>query len=350
MFFVPWGWHIKNNVIIDWLQIPMVFVNQWRLPILFMISGMGTAFALSFRTGSQFIKERNARLGIPLIFGVLVIVPPQVYLERLSKGAFDGSYLDFYLSGAVFDGIYPSGNFSWHHLWFLPYLLVFSLMLAPVFLKMRNNPKSGFLEGWRNRLKKYPASLFLLIIPLYLYEAFLEPFFSITHNLVWDWFNFVSSMTLFFYGFFLISVKEEFWEAIDRLKRPSLFIGVICFTLLLTRWLVVEDTIVVHFIEAGLKVLNLWAWIITFFGYAALYLNKSSRSLSYCNQAVYPFYILHQTITVITGYYLMNLEWSFVLKFFLLVIGTFGVSWMIYEGLVKRLSFLGSLFGLKVLK
>lgn len=125
MFFVPWGWHVKNNVIYDWLRWPMLFLNQWRLPILFVISGMGTYYALGKRSMGTFMWERFLRLGIPLAAGMILIVPPQVYFERLADGAFSGSYLKFYTT-AAFDGVYPEGNVSWHHLWFLPYLLVFS--------------------------------------------------------------------------------------------------------------------------------------------------------------------------------------------------------------------------------
>jgi hypothetical protein len=96
MFFVPWGWHIKNNEIVDWLQWPMLFVNQWRLPILFVVSGMGTAFAFSSRSSSEYIKERLTRLLIPLIVGILVVVPPQVYIERLTQGKAEGSFFAFY--------------------------------------------------------------------------------------------------------------------------------------------------------------------------------------------------------------------------------------------------------------
>lgn len=346
MFFVPWGWHIKNNVIYSELRWPMLFVNQWRLPILFVISGMGTAFALSRRTIGQFIKERNARLGIPLVFGMLVIVPPQVYIERLADGDFVGSYLSYWTTVA-FDGIYPLGNLSWHHLWFLPYLLIFSLILAPVFILIRNSPQSGFLTGLRNTLEKKPLALFLFIIPLFLYESLLEPFFNVTHDLVSDWFNFVSSLTLFFYGFLLISVKKAFWRAIDRIKKYTLGIGISTFTGLLIIWLFFKDSTIIHFIEAFLKVTNLWSWILTIFGYAAIYLNKESKLLQYCNRAVYPFYILHQTVMIIIGYFIMDLEWSFLPKFLLMVVGTFGISWLLYEFLIRRVFFLRPLFGLK---
>ncbi|MGL4292562.1 MAG: acyltransferase family protein, partial [Bacteroidales bacterium] len=133
MFFCPWSFHFKNNEVVEWLVYPMLFLNQWRLPLLFVISGMGTAFALRIRSMTDFVKERNKRLLIPFLFGMLFIVPPQVYFERIVKSQFSGSYFG-YLSESAFTGAYPDGNISWHHLWFILYLLLFSVILAPLFI------------------------------------------------------------------------------------------------------------------------------------------------------------------------------------------------------------------------
>ncbi len=348
MFFVPWGFHIKNNVIYDWLMYPMLFVNQWRLPILFVISGMGTYYALNKRTGEQFAWERIIRLYIPLTIGMLLVVPPQVYIERLVNKQFQGSYFDFW-PAIAFNGIYPEGNFSWHHLWFLPYLLIFSLILIPVFLYLKKHPNNTFTQWIRKQATK-PFGLFWLIIPLYLCEAFLEPYFNVTHALIDDWFNFISSMILFFYGFMLISVKEEFWKTVEENRRRYLVFGLIGFTILMTMIFGFEDSTIRHFTEAFVKVFNLWAWILVFFGYAAKYLNKPSKTLSYANESVYPFYILHQTIMLIIGYYLMDLEWGFVPKFTIMILGTFLGSWVIYEFGIRRWKLIRPLFGLKLKK
>ena len=347
MFFVPWGWHIKNNEIYDWLRYPMIFLNQWRLPILFVISGMGTAYALSFRTASQFIKERFLRLFIPLAFGMLMIVPPQVYVERLVDGVFQGTYSGWLVSGAFLQGVYPEGNFSWHHLWFLPYLLVFSILLTPVFVRLRSHPSGKMLSWLRESISTRPYFLFVFVVPLYFYEALLEPFFEVTHNLVWDWFNFTSSLTLFFYGFLMIAIGDVFWQAVDRIRNYALLTGVISFTSLLLIWLTLEDSTLVHFVEALIKVTNLWAWILAILGLGARFLNHQSRQLTYANQAVYPFYILHQTITIIIGYYLMDLDWSLALKATIMLLGTFGGAWVIYEFLIRRWRWVRPLFGLK---
>jgi Acyltransferase family. len=177
MFFVPWDWELKNNELVDWLKWPMLFVNRWRLPILFIISGMGTRFALSRRTAREFAKERVTRLLIPFIAGTLIMVAPQIYLKRLAEGQQYASFVDFYPD--FFKGAYPEGNFSWGHLWFLLYLLLMSLVSIPLFLYLRkeNNRVVHFFGKW---LKRSPFYLYILIIPSFLAIMFLEPLFPLT--------------------------------------------------------------------------------------------------------------------------------------------------------------------------
>ncbi len=346
MFFVPWGWHIKNPVTYEWLVYPMLFVNQWRLPILFVISGMGTYYALNKRSGGQFVRERLKRLLIPLAAGMFLIVPPQVYTERLVNGQFLGSYLDFWPAHA-FVGVYPDGNLSWHHLWFLPYLLLFSIVATPAFLYLRRSP-DNIVSQWIKKQVKSPLGLYWAIVPLYLAESFLEPLFPVTHALVGDWFTLVNFLILFLYGFLLISVKEVFWDTVEKKRRLFLLWGILGFSLWMGLIFSFEDSTWVHYTEAGLKVFNFWSWILVLFGYAAHYLNKPSRVLGYANEAVYPFYILHQTVTILIGYVLLQLDLGFFPAFTIMVLGTFGASWILYEYFIRRWTWLRPLFGLKI--
>jgi len=306
---------------------------------------MGTYYAFAKRTGRQFAWERIKRLFLPLVFGMLVIVPPQVYIEHLTNDRVTENYFDYWPSQA-FIGVYPEGNLSWHHLWFLPYLLLFSLSLLPVFSYLKKHPESIFLKRIRLSLKN-PWGLFLFLPPLYLCEALLEPFFPITHAFIGDWFIIISSSFLFFFGFILIAVKDVFWPTVARYRRKFLACALIGFTIWLAIVVLLEDSTLVHFTEAFVKVFNLWSWILTFFGYAAVYLNTSNKFLTYANEAVYPFYIMHQTITIIIGYYLMDLDWGFSAKASLMVFGTFGGTWIFYELGIRRWNWIRPFFGLK---
>jgi hypothetical protein len=345
MFFVPWGWHIKNAVIYDKLIFPMQFVNQWRIPLLFIISGTGTYYALSKRNGKQFTGERLKRLLLPLIIGILIVVPPQVYLERLNDGQFTGSYFEFYPAHA-FTGVYPEGNFSWHHLWFLPYLLLFSLVFAPAFLYLRKHPATAFLRFLGKAvIRKF--GLFVFILPLFVWELLLAPYYPSTHALFGDWYNLCHYATLFFSGFLLVSLKDAFWETVKKDRLLYLFTGLTAFSLLLLLWYRVDTFPGKDVLQAFVKVCNLWSWCLAAMGYAATCLNKESKGLKYANEAVYPFYILHQTVLVALGFYLKNLDWGFFPKFTAMAIGTFGISWLIYEFGIRRYRFIRPLFGLK---
>ena len=110
MIFNSWGWHVKSDERITFLEPIMAWLHLWRMPLLFLVSGVGTFYALGHRTSRQYLKERFKRIFIPFMVGVFTLVPVQVYIEKIDSY---NSLGNFYLH--MFDGIYPTGNFSWHH-------------------------------------------------------------------------------------------------------------------------------------------------------------------------------------------------------------------------------------------
>lgn len=345
MFFVPWSWHIKNNILYEWLEYPMLFLNRWRMPLLFIISGMGTAYSLGKRKPIVFSKERLSRLLLPLVFGMLVIIPPQIYIERIAHLEFTGSYFDFWPSHA-FEGKYPKGNLSWHHLWFLPYILIYSLALLPLFLLLRRNENTWIIR-FAHKLSESKFGIYGFILPLLLMEWLLDPFFPITHGLFDDWFNFCYNLVLFLYGFLLIAIHQSFYKMVIQHYKRNLLIGIITFSIFLFIVQTYEDGVYRHFIEAVFNQLFMWSWILGLFGIASKYLNRKSTIITYCNRAVYPFYILHQTIIIILAYWLMDCKWNLITKFSLLVVGTFTSCWLLYEFIIKRVKLLRIVMGVK---
>jgi len=340
MFFVPWDWELKNNEIVEWLEWPMIFVNRWRLSILFVISGMGTRFALSHRSAKQFAGERFKRLFLPLLAGTLLVVAPQIYLVRVSGGMEYSSYIDFYPD--FFNGIYPEGNFSWGQLWFLPYLLIMSLISIPFFLYLRRQ-NNAIIMALKNLVKKSPIALYVFIVPLFFAEVYLEPYFPITHALVGDWYALVHYFICFLSGFLLISIGSEFWVAVKKIKNIAIIVGLISFPIMLWMW---DNYLSIFWIPLFAS-LNRWSWILAILGYSATYLNKESSIVNYRNRAVYPFYILHQTLILIIGFFLMDLPMHYLWKLMIMIVGTFGGCCVLYEFILKRIKILQPLFGIK---
>lgn len=336
-FFVSWEYHLKNNVICPEFQPPMLFVNQWRLPLLFVISGLGTCFSISKRRAGGFVLERARRLLVPLVFGMLVIVPPQVYFERLLQGVSYHSYMDFY-PVAIFNGSYPEGNFSWHHLWFLPYLFLFSLILLVV--KKGIDPLAGWVE--KKELVSYGWFVLLLVtIPTYLCEYFLRPYFPVTHALTNDWFTFCNYLWLFVCGYFFARSMKVCWPMFSHMKYVTFILGIITFLC----WYVPVTNY--YPVRAFIRAFNMWCWIFSLMGFAIAFFYQPRKWIGYANEAVYPFYILHQTILIAIGYYIGGLHWPVMGKFLIMVLGTYIGCWILYEGLIRRVNLLRFLFGMK---
>lgn len=326
MFFNPWDWHLKNNITYYWLTYPMHFISQWRLPILFVISGIGVFYTMKRIDVFQFVKQRTSRLLLPLIIGIVIIIPPQIYFERLSQGLHYSSYLDFIMNSA-FRGIYPNGNFSWHHLWFLPYLLFFSVIFAPLFFWLQNK---------RTHLKSIIVIIGILLL---LSDYLLRARFPSTHAFWGDWYNISTYGILFLSGFIVALNFDTIFEFCKNNRHKLLTLSIIIYAF---HFISSELQIINSFI----KVCNMIFWILTIFGFSTIYLNRDNRFLKYANNAVYPFYILHQTITVAIGYYIMNLNISSLFKLIILTIGTLGLCVLLYE-ILRRSKLVSPLLGIK---
>src|SRR5215470_6493498 len=137
MMFNTWDFHIKAPDLLPVIEAPMAVLHLIRMPLLMVISGIGTAIALERRSIGRFAIDRLKRLWIPLTFGIFVIVPPQIYIERVVNDGYAGSYFDWYPSVLQFKPYPAGGSFSWHHLWFVAYLLVYCLLALPVFAWLR---------------------------------------------------------------------------------------------------------------------------------------------------------------------------------------------------------------------
>ena len=347
LFFVSWAdlvqWDMpmKNNVQLSFLSWPMLFIRQWRLPILFLVSGIGTFYSLSSKSGGQYLKDRFIRLFIPLLTGIFIVVPPQVYLERLIQGTVNTSYMEYYPS--TFTGIYPDGNFSWSHLWFLPYLLIMSVLALPIFLYIRNKGARLF-TSLKRLIEKSPLLLYLFVVPLIGIEISLESRYPLTMALKDDWYAFSYYFVCFMAGYTLANLGKSLWNAFIIIRYYALATGIVASILVLWMLSIGESPLWLHFI----KPVNVWSWILSIFGFSAKYLNKGSSLLAYRNTAVYSFYILHYTIIVILGFLLMNHPMHVAFKMIIMLTGTYGLSWILYEYLIRRSQILRPLFGLKI--
>lgn len=336
MIFVGWGWHIVNSQTIPSLQWPMDIAHRLRMPLLFVIAGAGMWFALQRRSAGLFLRERTQKLLLPFIIGMFLVVPPQIYCERLLHGQWNGDYLSFYATRVLQFHPYPTGDFGWHHLWFIVYLYVYVLLLLPAML-------------WWKRVRPHVAPgmwLFLLGLPLGINEALLKPMFPESHNLVSDWYIFNHYLLLTAYGYLMASVPG-LWKWLSEFRRWSLFAGCAAFFLLMTLF---NTGVIQHGSMAdgiGANIFT-WLWVMVFLGYGYRYLAFANPLLVWAREASYPVYIMHQTVIVVIGYHVIQYSWTPWTKYFVILALSMSACFVLYEGCVRRFAVLRLAFGMKV--
>ena len=347
MIFNSWEWHVKNDVIFgnkSVLWYTMVFLGRWRMPLLILISGAGTYFALGKRTSWQYLRERFKRLFVPLVFGILILVPVQVYIE---KSAQYESLISFYPH--MFEGFYPTGNFSWHHLWFIAYLFLIALIISPFLNFFRSGQFDLFVGRVENIVsKKMGANIFL--IPLVLSQLKLRQYFpDNTHDLIHDWAAISYYLIFFLSGYILLSNKKMV-ESIRKQKHLFLVESVIATLILLTIPYMVGPEKASNLIWDISEAFVAWSCSVTAIGLAKQYLNFNANFRKLANEAIYPFYLLHQPIIVVVAYYTVQWDIIIIWKVLFITATSFSLTVAIYWFLIRPFNILRIVFGLKTIK
>jgi hypothetical protein len=350
MAWSGWHWHLNSTEDITWLREAMRFVNRWRMPLIFLVSGGAIVLALGLRSPGAFAVDRLRRLLLPLAFGMIVLVPPQVYAERHYTGQFAGSFLQWLPE--AFRGTYPAGNLSWHHLWFIAYVLVLTFVLLPCFLWARTASGEEAQAVAARTMGRFGLH-WLMALPLGASILWLAPLSKNPNGLIGDWHGLVYNGVLLLYGGFIFGTSDML-ALLNRQRWLSLGVGIASYATLYVSFfdgavgaLVLPPDRPAY---AVLSAVNTLAWLFTAIGFANRYLTMRPRFLGYASEAVYPFYMIHQTVTVIAVYWLLTYEVPPAAGFVIAVLATFGVTWAIYAWLVQPIAFLRPLFGLKAIR
>lgn len=348
MPFVRFGWEIKNVEHSIFLDRLIIWLHQWRLPLLFFISGVSVSFSLRKRSVLLFFGERTVRLFIPLLSAMFFVIPLQVYFERLQTGQISESYLSFYPTVWALTP-YPEGTLTWSHLWFVVYLFVFTILLLPVFAAF----KLKAFRQWKQSINPYftrPLVNLSLAIPFIVYYFLWYIRWPIQASLLDDWFLFNSSITFYFIGYFLADLPA-FWSTCEIYRKHFLVVSVVCLVILFWRYYwpvkLPEQQDSSLYVYGFFNALHIWSIILTIVGFARRYLNFSNSALTYLSPAVYPFYILHQTIIVVAGYYVVQWRSPIWLKLAVLVLMCFVSLFIIYHFLIRPFVLTRILYGLK---
>lgn len=343
--FNPWDeWHITNGARSRLAGEVTALVAPWLMPLVMLLSGVGAWYSLRTRSNGAYLRERTARLLLPLTIGTIVLVSPQVYLERVWQGRFAGSYWEFL--PRFFHGIYPRGNFSWHHLWFLAHLLAYSFITLPLFRALQR-PRGRRLMQHAARLCTRPGGMLVLAFPLILERNVLWGLFPERHMLGSDWSNHALLFVAYIYGFVLAG-SPWLGRAIDLQWRGALITGALgTVALMVGLWTdIVPDRIppqyhAVYLAFWMLYAICAWAWMVAMLGVGRAWLARETALTRYGRDAALGMYLIHQPIIVAIAFLTVPLAIGVGAKF-ALVFGLSAAATLIvlemfrHDGILRR--------------
>ncbi len=360
-FFDTGFWHVKNPVTYPAVDTFMAFIGSWLMPLIFIVSGASLFFALGkaattggsdVRKGNPalgFIADKAQRLGVPLVVGIFTHVMYQVYLEKITHQEFSGTFWQFI--PVYFKGWYGlGGNFAWMglHLWYLLMLLLFTLALYPLFLLLRGPARRG-LDAL-TRFLALPGAMYLLAVPTMLTVALVDQQ-SLLGRRDWGGWSILAHLWFFLSGFVIVSSKS-LQARIQQHRWISTVLGVTCLGCLIafyvSRGEPVQGTSDWQ-VFWGLMGLLSWSWILAWLGHSMTHLNYTKPILRYANEAVLPFYVLHQSVILTVGHVVVRWPIPDLAKFMIIAVSSFAIIMGLYEFLIRRVNVPRFLFGMRAL-
>jgi glucans biosynthesis protein C len=368
-------YHIRNADLSFVMLVFCSFVSLWHMPLFFVLAGWSIFASQQNRTVQKFLKERISRLFIPLLTSCIIFAPLIKYVEL--KSGIDLNHARLLVSAELqesFKSVIPSGlpvmppfresffeflptfftqldRFTWSHLWFLAYLLTFTLLYLPLFLKSiesRDSQTVSYLESTTESTTEPPRQIsaiwaYMPLVPLIIIQLTLRERFVGIYNLYNDWANFAYYSTFLITGF-LLARYPRFEQAVDREWKRALAIAIASTLLLLLSVLGIVTSPPVIMVSVGIAA---WCFIVFLLGIARSYLTTATPTLGYLSRSAFPVYVLHQPAIVLIGYWLIQLPMGVMPKFLLLLFVALSTTLAIYHLIVRPIPILCFLLGVK---
>jgi glucan biosynthesis protein C len=352
-------YHVRNADLSMAMLVVTGFIGLWHMPLFFVLAGWSIVGSLRARGDVGFVRERMRRLGVPLLVGCVFLMPPIKYLELASgldlnhRGLFVRSDLQ-----AGFRQVIPNGlpemapfhetfleflptfytqldRFTWAHLWFVAYLLTFTLLYRPSIRRIVAGRElvQPLARGW----------IYAPIVPLALVQLVLRPHWPGIQNLYDDWAN------VAYYSIFLLAgVALARHRALDAAVVAERWraLGIALAAMLVLLLAVVGVVSEPRLLLAGSAVAA-WCCVVAVLGFARRAPLPDGPVLAYLAESALPVYVLHQLAIVGIGWWVVQLPLGVAAKFGLLAVASLVATLAVYHALVRPLAPLRFALGMR---
>lgn len=347
-------WHVKNAEQSGVVTV-LLALMAWGLPLFFLLAGAGSALALRWRTPAQYAWERVLRLAVPLVVAYLLLSPVQSFIQETHYGRYRGSLpasipLFFRAEWASLRGGPELPLIvAWAgHLWFLIFLLWFSLLGLPLLVLLRR-PVGRRLGAWLAQRTRRRGAILLWAIPLALVQTAVPAPGGIDHG----WGQFVVFFNVFIAGALLMAdqrlvdaVRRDLFPALCLAAAATGALGITVATGAVDQW---SDGPAYSWASAVVyAVMTVWAW-----AWIMLALSLGLRAASFqrplppaVGRAAMPFFLVHQPVILAVAFLVVQWQAAIAVELLAVLSASLVISAALAVGL-SRLRYVSALFGVK---
>lgn len=298
LVFAGANWLISAPDSLPLLQIYTKYINLFRMPLFLFISGYFAAYSVKKYNLRDFTINRLSRLGIPLISTMITFN----IIEKLYVYQFQDKDLSSILTVMI-----PwSTRFQMlSHLWFLYYVLVFSLLLYIGVLLIKKYSSVSLVKKFASfkigRLGNCADAVFLagsmglfgVCGVLHVISGFHHELFSLL--------TFGANLPFFLLGVLTFAN----WEYLESkfLKLSGARFIVVGLLLIVSYFIAEKISGVIPNSNTLFNMLPRYFSLILVLGLLYRFLNRSNRVLKYMSESSYSVYLLHHPVIVVVSYY-----------------------------------------------
>jgi glucan biosynthesis protein C len=324
------------------------FCFPWGIPMMFLLSGADSWFALRSRSALAFLQARFLRLVLPLAAGIVLLSPLQWYLTTVGAQRSLPGLLQSYPT--YLRGIRLSWTPEWlgrygYHLWFLGYLFAITLIVLPV-LELLRRPASRRAIAAAAELCRRPWALYVFGLPLVLSQVALRTRFPAYQ----DWADIATYVFVFLAGYILAS-ERQFEAAIRGGIKLELAAGVVSTAgigvLLLLANVRPANQELRDLVFSFLWGVMVWSWLLAVLTLGMRWMDFGNRITAYMAESILPVYVISHPAVVFAASVVIPLPLGVWPKFLLVAGSALAATLLVYELLVRRWWPMRFVFGLR---
>ncbi|WP_404341704.1 acyltransferase family protein [Pseudoalteromonas mariniglutinosa] len=340
-----WGFHFKSQYLSSNIENAMLLLSPWRMGLIWFISGVALRFIVARFSLSMFLITRSVKILLPLLVGIWFIVPIQLYAQMSQEVGLAMSFWQFYqqffdLTNPLFNhyqaGIWPHVDVN--HLWYLRSLWQFTLLLV-LFIPLLHH---ATVQAIMTRLCE--RSLVIVFIVLLLPLCILK--------LSWpsDTFRYSMGALFLLYGY-LLAWQPAFYSQLLRHWQALLVVFILGYLVVVLGYhMIWQNPAASQWQITSMDMLytaQRLVGVLLMLALAQRFLNHDHPKLALLNCAVFPFYLLHQSVIIGLAFYLSELQLGGFVELLLILSLTFIICWLVFMG-ARRVDLLSPLLGIKV--